>query len=514
MREAPDEADTLRQLTVAPRRALLPLIIGVSALLLFIIGMIVFIIRERPHRGTPIRSIAVLPFRPLDEHQGDRTMELGIADTLINKLSRSPQLIVSPIRAVIPFLDHPVDAVSAGRQLGVDAVIEGNLHREGQRIRCNVRLLRVSDGRAEWADEYDEEAADVFTLEDRIADRTAVALDLRLNARGRLDFSRRYTENREAYSLYERGRLEWATFEPDHLLASIRYYEAALQHDPNYALAYAGIAKSYNVINIYGPLPAEEANARARENADRALRIDPDLPPAHIALAAIAIFHDRNWSVAANELQRVLDTDPNSVDAHTLRGYLRQAQGRPADALDDLRRARELDPTWQITQNDMLLELFYLHRFDEASSLAQQLVTLEPHNLFARNVLARVLMLKGDLPNARAVIQANLAIEPSGVRSLATLGTIEARAGHRQDALRCIDEITAETKKDDLTRRGNVSAAAVYAALGEKDKTFELLDRAFEERYPFLYRVRLDPEFDSIRSDPRYGTLLARMGLQ
>ena len=459
------------------------------------------------------RPIAVLPFRDVDDRHRERALELGIADTLINKLSRLPQLIVSPTRAISGFVDKPEDARTAGRTLGVEAVIEGNLQRDGNRIRSTVRMVNVADGHSEWAETYDEDISDLFTLEDRIADRATTALDLRLSRNERRGIAHRYTDDREAYALYESGRLEWLSFNPKQLMTSIRYYEAALHRDPRYALAYAGLAASYDVISLYGPLPPEEASARAKENAYRALQLDPDLPQAHIALAAQAIFHDRDWAAADTELNRVQELDPNSVDGQTLRGYWLQANSSAADALPHLRRARELDPTWQVPQNDMLLELFYLRRLGEASRFAERLLSLDPSNTFAAGVFARVTLLQGDLNAAHALAEEILRVAPKNRRMLGIMGAIEARQGHRDLALARVAAIRA-SGPGATPGIGEIFIAYIFESMGDHDRTFEALVRALDARYPFFYQIRQDPELDGIRRDPRYAALLARIHLR
>lgn len=454
-----------------------------------------------------------MPFRDVDDRHRDRALALGIADTLINKLSRLPQLIVAPTHSISDFVDKPADPVTTGRALGVEAVIEGNVQRDGNRIRSTVRMVNVADGHSEWAETYDEDIADLFTLEDRIADPVTMALDLRLSRAERRVVARRYTDDREAYALYESGRLEWSSFKPAQLMASIRYYEAALQRDPRYALAYAGLAASYDVISLYGPLPPEEASARAKENAKRALALDPDLTTAHTALAAQAIFHDRDWAGARAELNRAQELDPNSTDVQTLRGYYLQATGSAADALPHLQRARDLDPTWRIPQNDLLLELLYLRKFDEATRFAQELITLNPANTVARSVLARVKLLHGDLNAARAIAEESLRASPDSLRMLGLMATIDARQGRRDLALARV----AEIRRRGPGRPpgvGEYCLAYYFEALGDHDHAFEALGRALDDGYPFFYLIRQDPELDALRHDPRYAALLARIHLR
>jgi DNA-binding winged helix-turn-helix (wHTH) protein/TolB-like protein len=485
------------------------LVIAAIAVVLIAVAAIAVIKLRKRHDGDAIHSIAVLPFRPL-EQRGDRPLELGIADTLITKLSVLPDLIIAPTRAVAAFVDHPVDSRAAGRTLDVDGVVEGSIQRVGQRIRCNVRLLRVSDGRAVLADEYDEDAADLFVLEDRIAQRVADALDLRLSGRNRRDLTRRYTKSAEAYQLYTQGRFQWSSFQEAGLLSSIRYYEEALKLDPKYAQAWAGLANSYSVIGIYGPLPRDESFAKAREAALRALALDPNLANAHAGLAGNDIFYAHNWREADEELHRALASDPNEVDAHSLRAYLLQAFARPEEAITEVRRAHQLDPTWRVARNDLIKALYLARRYDEAIAEGRRVISLEPGNRYALNETSYALLARGLPDQAASLARAALASAPADPRALATLGVIAAHEGDRAAAMKQIETLRALRVKD---WRSDYEIAAVWAALGENTAAFAALDDCLASHYPFIYEVRTDARFHPLSTDPRFAPFLSKIGL-
>jgi len=494
------------------RRLSRPEIVIAAAIAAIVMAAVaIAIIRQRrSHDGDTIHSIAVLPFRPLEEQRGDRPLELGIADTLITKLSGLPDLVIAPTRAIAVFVDHPVDSLAAGRTLDVDAVVEGNIQRSGHRIRCNVRLLRVSDGRAIVADEYDEDAGDLFVLQDRIAQRVADALDLRLSARNRRDLARRYTKNAEAYQLYTQGRFQWSSFQEAGLLASIRYYQAALKLDPQYAQAWAGLANSYSVIGIYGPLPREQSFNNAREAALRALALDPDLANAHAGVAGSDIFYTHDWREADEELHRALASDPNEVNGHSLRAYLLQAVGRPEEAIAEVRRAHQLDPTWRIPTNDIVKALYLARRYDEAIAEGRRVTSLEPRNRYALTETAYALIARGLPDQAAAMARTSLATAPADPRSLSVLGVIAARSGDRTEAIAQVRTLRDLRGKD---WRSDYEIAAVWAALGENTAAFAALDDCLTSHYPFIYEVRSDSRFDPLHSDPRFPALLTKIGL-
>ncbi len=486
-------------------------IVVIAAALIAAATIAVIKLRTRHDAGT-IHSIAVLPFRPLDERRGDRPLELGIADTLITKLSVLPDLIIAPTRAVAGFVDHPADSLTAGRTLDVDGVVEGSIQRAGQRIRCNVRLLRVSDGRAILADEYDEDAGELFVLEDRIAQRVADALDLQLSGRNRRDLARRSTKNAEAYRLYAQGRFQWNTFNQAGFVSSMRYYEAALKIDPRYADAWAGLANSYSVIGIYGPLPREESFIKARESALRALALDPDLANAHAAIAGSDIFYTHNWSEADEELHRAIASDPNDVDAHSLRSYLLQAFARPEESIAEVRRAHEIDPTWIVPRNDTIKALFFARRFDEAIAEGRRAISLEPRNRFALNTTAFALIARGQPAEAAPLAQAALAIAANDARAISNLGVIAARTGDRATALKQIEILKQLRSRGDW--RTDYEIATVCAALGDNTAAFAALDDSLASHYPFIFEVPIDPRLDPLHKDLRFAPFLARIGLE
>jgi DNA-binding winged helix-turn-helix (wHTH) protein/TolB-like protein/Flp pilus assembly protein TadD len=515
--ESGDEGRTFApRSSVSPSRPGTPRGFALGALLVFVIGLALYAVLYAPRatasKGEPIRSIAVLPFRSLDARKGDHLMELGIADTLINKLSQLPELVVSPMRAVTGYADHPPDPLTAGRDLGVDGVIEGTLQRAGPRIRSHVRLLRVSDGRAEWTDEYDDDAEDIFALEDRIAERAATALDIRLNVRTRQDLARRYTRDRQAYILYEQGRQAFMTFNPVQVQASLRFYEEALRRDPRFALAYAGIAHSYSVMGIYGPLSPAESFARGKEAALRCLQIDPDLSGCHVALGGEAMFYEWNWPVAAAETERGLALDPNDIDAHTLHAYVLEAHGRVKEALSDLRRSAELDPTWNIARNDLILANFMARNYDEAIRMSRERLAVAPNTPFARTFLARSLLAKGDVAGARTVLEEGLKMNAAAPRVWAALAAVSVRMGDREKALECLARVEA-LKSTDPYHHLSFVLADIYLAVGDRERCFELLNKAVDDRDPFVFDIRNFPEYDILKSDPRFATILARMNL-
>jgi TolB-like protein/predicted Ser/Thr protein kinase len=463
-------------------------------------------------RGEPpaagVRSIAVLPFKPLISDKRDEYLELGMADTLITKLSGLKQIAVRPTTAVRRYTNPQQDALAAGRELQVEAVLEGSIQRLDDRLRVTVRLIDVKDGATLWADKFDEKVSDIFAVQDSISERLAGALSLKLGSEGERQLSKRYTANLEAYQLYVQGRARWSTFHQAQ--ESLKYFNAALEKDPAYALAYAGLANAYSIMGIYGPLSPQEAFQKAREAALKALQLDDNLAAAHVSLGAVKIFNEWDWAGAGRELKRAMELEPNNVDAHSLYGYYLQAMGRADEAVSEMRRAHEIDPAWHIPNNDIGYALNLAGRYDEAITHAQESLKLRPDNLFLLNVLGQAYLEKGMADQAIATFRQALAFQPNSRDAQAWLGYIYARQGRTGEALAVIKGL-----KDDQSRwvEKPVVLAQIYAALGDNDQAFAWLDKAYEDRYPHMRDFKLDPSFDVLRSDPRFAAFLKRANL-
>jgi tetratricopeptide (TPR) repeat protein len=408
------------------------------------------------------------------------------------------------------YTDLHQDALVAGRELQVEAVFEGGIQRLGDRLRITVRLIRVNDGATLWADKFDEKSSDIFALQDAISGRLAGALALRLTGEGARLLTKHHTTNLEAYQLYIQGRAHWSTFRSQQLETSIKYFNAALEKDPAYALAYTGLANVYSVMGIYGPLPPKEAYPKSREAALEALRLDDNLAEAHAALGAVKIFHDWDWLGAERELKRALELDPNNLDAHSLYGYCLQAKGQADEAVVEERRAHEIDPVWPIANNDVALALYLARRYDEAINYAQDTLKLNPNSLRMLCIQGHAYLEKGMPEQSIAAFRQALTIQPNLMRAQAGLGYTYARLGKRSAALESINQI--KDNQSESTERPHF-IAAIYAALGDTDQTFVWLEKAFAEHNPRMWQFKLDQRFDSLRSDERFTAFLRRINL-
>jgi tetratricopeptide (TPR) repeat protein len=398
------------------------------------------------------------------------------------------------------------DAIAAGRELGVDLVLDGLLQRRGDRLRVSARLLRVADGKQLWAENFDQAFTTIFDVQDAIATRVAAALELH----GIVDGVTRgapYTHDPEAYALYASGRLAWTRQNETSLLQSIDFFQQAIARDPNYALAYAGLADSYAVLGVFSMRAPREVFPKAREAAEKALAIDPDLAAAHAALGHIMVQYDQDWDGAAREYARAKQLDPSLALIYHRRSILYAVQGNTERALAELDRARELEPLWLSPRQFAGHALYYARRYDEAIATLEGVLALDDRMDAARGFLIRCLIAKGDYQRA---------LEEYDKRPMQTQGSNAFRAqalalsGRREAALAELDRVLKLSKERYVAA---YDIAMIYAALGDKENAFVWLDRAMEDRSTPINFLPQDPALDTLHGDPRFAALVQRLGI-
>ncbi|MBA3512916.1 MAG: protein kinase, partial [Pyrinomonadaceae bacterium] len=459
----------------------------------------------------PIRSIAVLPFKPLVAESRDESLELGMADTLITRLSSISQIIVRPTSAVRQYIALDQDAMAAGRQLRVESVLDGNIQREGDRIRVTVRLLSVADGRTLWAGQFDEKLTNVFAVQDSISERVAGALELELTGKERELLTKRYTENAEAYQLYLKGWYFWNKRTEESLKQAIGYFNQAIDLDPNYALGYAGIAASYELLAAFGSIPANEAMPKAKTAAIKALEIDDTRAEAHAALARIRLNYDWDWSGAERDFKRAIKLNPNYPTGHHWYAWHLAAMERHTEAIAEMKRAQELDPLSLVINTDVGWIFYYARQYDQAIAELRKTLEMDPNFVRAHLRLGLSYLQKSMNEEAIETLQKAKGLSGSSTEIVAFLGYAYAVSGMKGEAQKILTDL------QERSRRRYVSpyyVAAIYTGLGDRDQAFNWLEKAYEERSGWLVNLEVEPMFDSLRSDPRFEDLLRRIGLK
>jgi DNA-binding winged helix-turn-helix (wHTH) protein/TolB-like protein/Tfp pilus assembly protein PilF len=462
---------------------------------------------------TPIRSIAVLPFKPLAADSRDEAFELGMADTLITRLSNMRQVVVRPISAVRRYTDLEHDPVAAGREQRVEAVLEGSFQRSGERIRVTVRLLKVGDGAALWTYKCEEQCTDLFAVQDAIAEQVAAALALKLTGDERQLLAKHDTDNPEAYQLYLKGRFYWNKRLPVSVVGkAIDHFERAIAMDPTYALAYVALAECYVIANSRANL--EERLPLARAAAMKALKIDGTLGEAHAALAQVEGV-SWNWSASERGFKRAIELSPNYAPARLSYAELLSRQERHEEAMREIKLAQELDPLSSIINARVGFFLTMARRYDEAIEQYKKTLEMDPNFVLAQNWLADTYIHKGMYEEAITEYEKAFDLWPDAPererRRQATTGVREA---YRKSGVKGFWEQALENLRKQA--RGGpdrpLYMAQGYANLGDRDRAFEWLEKVIE-RGRFEAYIKVDPRFDQLRADPRFEVLLRRVGL-
>ncbi len=459
----------------------------------------------RPPTSAPIRSIAVLPFRPLIGEGRDEALELGMADTLIARLSTIKEINVRPISAVRMYVGLEQDAVAAGREQKVDAVLDGNIQRSGERVRVTVRLLNVADGRQLWVEHFDEKFTDIFSVQDSVSGKVSRALAVTLTGEEKQQLSKHSTNDIEAYNLYLLGRYHLNRLTDEGLWKALDYFQQAIDKDPNYSLAYAGLADAFISLGNFDALSPKESFPKAEQAALKALALDEHLAEAHVSLANAKFLYDWDWSGAETEFKRAIELNPGYSDAHQMYGYYLSGMGRFDEAMREMERACELDPL-SLGKIIGIGEVLHLERRDtDAIAAFQKALDMDSNSGLAYWAIGRAYTEKGMYDEAIAAFQKAIPLSGDSPDEPAELGRAYARSGRKAEARKIIDDLKEQSKRKYVAP---TIIAALHAELGEHDEAFVWLDKAFDERDFILVLLKVEPIFDGLRSDARFGALV------
>jgi len=457
-----------------------------------------------------IHSIAVLPFQPLGGKADDNVFGLGISDALITQLTRAGEIQVRPTSSIIRFNIPQQDAIGAGRELQVDAVLEGNYQRLEGRLRLTVQMLLSRDGSSLWADSFVAEFDDIFDLQDRIAERVVGAFRKKLSDEAKAKLTKRYTRNVEAYDEYLKGRFFYNQRNAEGYDEAIACYERAIEIDPSYALAYAGLADIYNLLPVYDGFAPREYFPKAKAAALKALFIDGDLAEAHSALGLAILHYDWNWSGAEVSFQNAIKLDPNYAAAYQLLGVYFLRVDRIADALIALKKARELDPFSPI--NAVWLAEVLRYGGETDASIRLHLETLEsfPDFFLAHYHLAFSYVDAGLLKEAEFHRERAVTLSHENSLTLSLQGLLQAAIGDAAAATQTLEKLLSIRKEKYIS---GVNIASVYASMGDEATAMQWLETALKDRDPNLTWIGFDKEFEFLKSNPRFQYLLHEVGL-
>lgn len=456
-----------------------------------------------------VRSIAILPFKQLGAEGEDEYVGLGMADALITKLSGIREINVRPTSSIIKFADSQ-DPGAAGRELGVESVLDGRVQKSGDRIRVTVQLTRAGDGATLWGDTFDEKYTDIFAVEDRISEQVVRALLPTLNVEQKQKLSKHYTEDTEAYQSYIKGRYFWNKRTSEDIRKAVGYFEDAILEDPNYALAYSGLADSYATLGVLDDLPPNETMPKARSAAMRALELDDTLAEAHTSLGYVKHRYDWDFPGAEREFRRAIALDPDYARAHQWLGWYLVSVGRFDEAEGEFARAQQLDPLSLYTNMTAGAPYFYSGRYDKAAEQFRKVVEMDSGFWLAHRWLAEVYAEQGRYDEAVAELKGIMKARPEDSSQLSMIGYTYALAGRQAEARQVLAELGRESEKHYVAPFYFV---LIHAELGEKDQAFAALAEALRVRDNSLAFVKVNSRLDPLRRDPRFAEMLKDTGL-
>src|SRR5437667_7673807 len=485
-------------------------VVIVGALLsvgLFMVGRYGFRNKNSASSELPAKSIAVLPFVNMSADKNDEYLSDGMTEELINVLAKVPGLRVPGRTSCFAFKGKNEEDIfhKVGDQLHVGTVLEGSVRKAGDKLRVTAQLINVSDGYHLWSKDYDGDVKDILNFQSNVAEQVVQALQVKLGGEGTRLLAKKPTENPEAHRLYLLGRYEFAKYTQTGWNNAIRYYEQALRIDPEFALAYCGLADNYAYMGSV-VMPEKEAMAKEKEFAQKALELDPELAEAHmsIALALIGAF---DWQNGLKEFDRALELNPNLAFAYELQAWTVNGLGRFDEAIAKTRKAVELDPLNPFYQMSLSFFQYWARQYDDAIPQARKTLAMDPNSAISHVLLGLSFLKKGDTKGAIAELQKSKAPDP-GAWHQGFLGYAYAISGDRAKAEQALREL------EELAKRQYVSPTAfatIYLGLGEKEKCLDWLEQAYEQQDSACWYLKIDQIYDGVRNQPRFQALVQKV---
>jgi adenylate cyclase len=458
-----------------------------------------------------LNSIAVLPFANLSTEKDNEYFSEGLTEEIIMNLSKLQMLKViargSSTRYVTEGKTHKETAID----LGVQYLLEGSVRRQGSDLRITAQLIDALRDVYVWAETYRGTMEDIFDIQEKVGAEIVQALQLRLSPDETQNLKKRFTENTRAYQLYLQGRFFWNKRSEDGLRTAIKYFEQAIEQDPHYALAWAGIADSYSLLGEFGNIPRKELYPKAEAAVNKALEIDNRLAEVHTSLASLLMLSKWDWANSRKEFKVALELNPNYATAHHWYSLWFLNMGRLEESLRLISRAAELDPVSQAILKDKGLALYYNRQYDEAIELARRTLELDPNYAAAHRLLSLAYQGKGMFDEAVVENQKWGELSRNEVETTVALAQLYGASGEIEEAKKLIEAVEQDKLVIDQVYRG---LALVYAALGENDRAFTYLEKSYERHEEALLTIKVDPKVDRLRSDPRFMALLTKIGIE
>ncbi len=504
---------TSREITVkfTPKRLVVP---GIVFLALLAAGIILWrvIPRKAAAPAKPAEhSIAVLPFDDLSPKKDYDYLCEGIPDTLIQALTRLKDLRVPARTSAFSFRGKNLDIKKIAQTLNVETVLRGSVQVIGDRLRVTPQLIDARSGSYLWSDRFDRKLEDIFAIQDEIAQDVVKALKIKLLGGEGRSLIKNYTANLEAYNLYLQGRYFWNKRTTEDIKKAVDYFSRAVENDSSYAPAYVGLADCYLMLPLYGNLPTKEFTLRAKSAISKALEVDEQLPEAYASLAKIKEWDDWDWKGAEKDYRRSIELNPNYATAHHWYSVSLTFVGRLGEAIAEIQKAIEIDPLSLVIKSTLGDELYFRGEYDRAIGEYRSTLELDKDFGEAHVWLAKCYRQKGMLGEAVSEFEMAAALEGNSARILGDLGYAYALTGNKAKAREILGKIL------DRSRQGlsvNYQAALIYYGLGDKEKTFAALEQAYQQDEVYIRYLKVEPAWQSLRSDDRFRVLLKKMNLE
>jgi len=480
------------------------------ALILLVVGISRLLSTEH------LDSLAILPFSyvssdPQIMANPDREyLSDGLTESIINNLSQLANLKVIARSSVFRYKGEDLDVQAIGHKLNVRAVLVGQIKQQGDELTINVELMDVQENRSIWGDTYHRKTADIQTVQKEIARNVSEKLRLKLTGADQTQLARTYTESGEAYEAYLKGRYHWNKRTDEGFKQATNFFQEAIVKDPNYALAYTGLADCYTLRSDYGFLAPKEGYALAKGAVTLALKYDESLAEAHTSLASIKAVTDWDWQGAENEYRKALELNPKYPTAHHWYAAQLLLQGRLEQALQEIKTAQQLDPLSLGINKDFAVILLYARDYDKALEQCRKTLEIEPHFGAMFTYIAQIYELQQKYAEATAELEKAHASAPEDVEITYALGQAYALMGRRDEALKISNELNQPGKQDVYLPK---EAAYLYALLGEKEQAVAILQKAAENHYMSVAELKMDPRLTELRKDARIGEILQKIGL-
>ncbi len=479
-----------------------------SLLLVCGVGVAVYLAHSRPVSSSVSDSIAVLPFDTAENSDFEYLAD-AMAENTIDQLSQSLALKVISLGSVLQYRGKNASPQEIGHTLGVRRVLMGKVRVEQDHLLVMVELINTADGTHVWGERYNRKLSEVIKVQEEISTEIATRLRAGLTQEEKGQFQKRYTDDFEAYKLYIRGRYYWNKRDAASLQRGLSFFQQAIDRDPTYALAYAGLADSYFVECAAGLLPAQEGMPKAKAAARTALQLDGSLAEAHASLGHIYFDYDWDWAAAEAEYQKAIELSPGYSYAHYFYGTFLLAMSKNSEALTELKRAQELDPLSPMIATFIARSYFYSRDYQRSIDEYRQVLQSNPEFPVAQDFLVETLEKTGSFEQALTQMQTN--IQPGEVKRAALRLAYLAGGGRA-----FLQERIQQISRDPHSQSGGLSggAAALYSILGDKDQAFAELQNAYERREIWLLYLNVDPVWDNLRADPRFQSLVRQVGLK